>query len=99
MYNTIKKYVAAPLAGLALLAGVYGCEKTNEPSQVSIPFRKGVIENPGEILYVGNIPELSSIGAIAAADMDGDGDMDVVAVSRGGDLYIIFNTIPQEKRE
>lgn len=91
--------MAAPLAGLALLAGAQGCEPKGHPDRRYIPFQKNVFpENVGDVMYVGNIPN-ESIKALATGDMDGDGDMDIVAVSDGGSLYVVFNNIPQVKLE
>lgn len=88
MYRGIRNYIATPVVGLALLAA-QGCKK-GEPKMVPIS-----ISNSEAIQYLGNIPESGSIEALATADMDGDGDMDIVTVSSGGKLYIVFNNLPQ----
>ena len=103
LYQTAKNYIAKPLIGLALIAGVSGCDQNlnNQeypPKTTDRPAYSSSINEFGVMAYQN--PEhrgWEERTSVAVADMDGDGDLDVIVSNAFGEVIVLENNIPQKK--
>jgi hypothetical protein len=85
--KNLTNYVASSILGLSLLGALTGCESRVEQSTQRYQF-----ERFDDVFSSGN-----TIHSLASADLDGDGDMDIV-IGTPSRVYLYENKMPQKSK-
>jgi len=97
---SINKIVNKYLFGIALGGALSGCETDKS---MPVKTEHGLEENEVQYSFAEftkyrlETNVLHRFSGVATADVDGNGDQDIIAINEGGCMYIIENKMPQKK--
>ena len=99
VYQTLKDFVIRPLSyiGLATIVLLSGCDNRNSKPK----HQAGAEYSFSNFGKVDAVPsnQVSNWHQLRFADLDGDGDLDMILSSLRDGIFIYENRIPQKKRE
>ncbi len=102
--KTLRDYIIKPVIGLALIGSMYGCEKSSDnyteqktPTENTQEVARGNFNSFDLIATIGRDSRREII-QIRTADIDGDGDQDVIVGYQYGGIDIFENQIPQKNK-